>query len=114
METKVAKRLEGFTGYIPCGTWVILELPNEVTESGLIIPATVTRNLDDKMLVAATGPDCKHIEPGMYVLGIGEVKYLKINGKEYVQTWESGIIGIVEPGASVTTKYIEEKEADKW
>jgi hypothetical protein len=39
---------------------------------------------------------------------------LYVNGKEYIQAYESGIMGRVDASATVSTRIVEPTEEGKW
>ncbi|MEX2145236.1 MAG: co-chaperone GroES [Candidatus Spechtbacterales bacterium] len=93
---------------IPLRDQIIIEpqLPEEVTESGIVIPQTAEKNRPERGTVVAVGPgrksrDGKRIEPevkkGDNVLfskyGPNEIE---INGKDYLIAKEDDILAILE------------------
>jgi co-chaperonin GroES (HSP10) len=108
-----ATKLDWFNGYTPFGATVILQI-EERTAGGIILAPSSTREFSDKMLVVATGESCTKVKAGDFVIGVGNVMPLYVEGKEYIQAYESGIMGRVDANAIVSTRMVEQAEEGKW
>lgn len=86
--------------FVPARNTILLDLQSE--RFGLDLSMMKEHPLD--LLVVATGKDCVNTKVGDRVVVNGQCLTINVDGRKYLQTFETQIMGYVLNGAKVSTE----------
>jgi hypothetical protein len=100
MSEQAKEQRVGEINFVPARNTILLDLQSE--RFGLDLSMMKEHPLD--LLVVATGKDCVNTKVGDRVVVNGQCLTINVDGRKYLQTFESQIMGYVLNGAKVSTE----------